>query len=73
MSTAIAINGSGRIGRDFLRFVLGSDDLEIVAINDVTDCATLARLLRHDGTFGPLRASVTEREGALVVVVARSS
>jgi glyceraldehyde 3-phosphate dehydrogenase len=67
MSTAVGINGFGRIGRDFLRFVLDSDELRVVAVNDVTDRATLARLLRYDSTFGPLRALVTEREGAVVV------
>jgi glyceraldehyde 3-phosphate dehydrogenase len=67
MSTSVAINGFGRIGRDYLRFVLGSDDLEVVAINDVADCATLVRLLRYDTTFGPLRASVEDLGDAIVL------
>lgn len=55
MSVRIAINGFGRIGRAVLRAGLGEEDLEFVAINDVTDAGTLAYLLKHDsvhGTFG---------------------
>ena len=54
--TRIGINGFGRIGRDYLRSVLNDGELEVVAINDIADSATLARLLRHDSTFGPLPA-----------------
>src|SRR3954447_13075880 len=73
MTIRVGINGFGRIGRDYLRSVmpadsaeqsassmLGSSDIEVVAINDVTDSATLARLLRHDSTFGPLRREVED-------------
>ncbi|MDT4906328.1 MAG: hypothetical protein QOH52_4344 [Pseudonocardiales bacterium] len=67
MSTKIGINGFGRIGRDYLRFVLASDDLEVVAINDVTDCTTLARLLRYDSTFGPLHRDVEDLGDAIAV------
>jgi glyceraldehyde 3-phosphate dehydrogenase len=67
MSTKIGINGFGRIGRDYLRFALDSDDLEVVAINDVTDSATLARLLRYDSTFGPLRREVDDLGDAIAV------
>ncbi|MDT4926660.1 MAG: hypothetical protein QOG01_4373 [Pseudonocardiales bacterium] len=67
MSTKIGINGFGRIGRDYLRFVLNSDDLDVVAINDVTDSATLARLLRYDSTFGPLRREVDDLGDAIAV------
>jgi glyceraldehyde 3-phosphate dehydrogenase len=67
MSTKIGINGFGRIGRDYLRFVLDSDDLDVVAINDVTDSATLARLLRYDSTFGPLRREVDDLGDAIAV------
>jgi glyceraldehyde 3-phosphate dehydrogenase len=52
MTTRIGINGFGRIGRDYLRFVHAADDVEVVAINDVTNSAALARL-RYDSTFGP--------------------
>jgi glyceraldehyde 3-phosphate dehydrogenase len=67
VTTPIAINGFGRIGRDYLRYVLGSDDLEVVAINDVTDTAALARLLRYDSTFGPLRTAVEDLGDAIAV------
>ncbi len=67
MTTQIGINGFGRIGRDYLRSVLASTDLEVVAINDVTDSATMARLLRYDSTFGPLRREVEDLGDAIVV------
>jgi glyceraldehyde 3-phosphate dehydrogenase len=67
VSTPVAINGFGRIGRDYLRLVLGSDDLEVVAINDIADTATLARLLRYDSTFGPLRTPVEDLGDAIAV------
>jgi glyceraldehyde 3-phosphate dehydrogenase len=69
MSVKIGINGFGRIGRDYLRYVLGSPetDLEVVAINDVTDSATMARLLRYDSTFGPLHRDVEDLGDAIAV------
>jgi glyceraldehyde 3-phosphate dehydrogenase len=54
----IGINGFGRIGRAVLRRAL-STDLDIVAINDITDPAALAHLLKHDSTYGPLDLPVT--------------
>ena len=67
MSVKVGINGFGRIGRDYLRAALDSPEVEVVAINDVTDPATLARLLRFDSTFGPLRREVTDDPDAIVV------
>ncbi|WP_295694770.1 type I glyceraldehyde-3-phosphate dehydrogenase [Lapillicoccus sp.] len=69
MSVKIGINGFGRIGRDYLRYVLGATetDLEVVAINDVTDSATMARLLRYDSTFGPLHRHVEDLGDAIAV------
>ena len=67
MTTRIGINGFGRIGRAYLRYLIGADDLEVVAINDVANSATLARLLRHDSTFGPLRTEVEDLGFALGV------
>lgn len=69
MSVTVGINGFGRIGRDYLRSVLASEhgDLEVVAINDITDSATMARLLRRDSTFGPLRAEVEDLGDAIAV------
>jgi len=69
MSARIGVNGFGRIGRDYLRYVLEAQDtdLEVVAVNDVTDSATMARLLRYDSTFGPLRRDVQDLGEAIVV------
>jgi glyceraldehyde 3-phosphate dehydrogenase len=67
MSTKIGINGFGRIGRDYLRLVSAASDLEVVAINDVTDSATLARLLRYDSTFGPFHHDVEDLGDAIAV------
>ncbi len=67
MSIRIGINGFGRIGRLVHRACLGRDDLEVVAINDVTDAATLAHLFRYDSVHGALAAEVTAKEQALFV------
>jgi len=69
MTARIGINGFGRIGRDYLRYVLAADDTDmaVVAINDVTDSATMARLLRHDSTFGPLHRHVEDLGDAIAV------
>jgi glyceraldehyde 3-phosphate dehydrogenase len=66
-STKVGINGFGRIGRDYLRSVLDRPDIEVVAINDVTDSATMARLLRYDTTFGPLHRVVEDLGDAISV------
>ncbi len=60
MSKRIAINGFGRIGRNFLRVAAlsGPGDLEIVAVNDLTDTKTLAHLLRHDSVHGAFPGQV---------------
>ena len=67
MTIKVGINGFGRIGRDYLRFVIDSPDIDVVAINDVTDAATLARLLRYDSTFGPMNRTIEELGDAIVV------
>jgi glyceraldehyde 3-phosphate dehydrogenase len=67
MSVRIGINGFGRIGRLVLRACLGCNDLEVVAINDVTDAATLAHLFQYDSVHGKLAAEVTAKEQALFV------
>ena len=58
--TRVAINGFGRIGRQTFKALLEryAGDLEIVAVNDLTDNETLAHLLRHDSTYGPLEGEV---------------
>ena len=50
--TKIAINGFGRIGRSAFKIAWERSDLEIVAINDLTDTKTLAYLLKHDSNYG---------------------
>lgn len=59
MSINIAINGFGRIGRNALKIALTKPSVKIVAINDLTDPATLAHLLRYDTNYGPYIESVT--------------
>ena len=68
MSTLIAINGFGRIGRGFLRAAVESGaDLEIVAVNDVADAGTLAHLLTYDSIYGRFPAPYAPRSGILHV------
>ncbi|MEN0102025.1 MAG: glyceraldehyde 3-phosphate dehydrogenase NAD-binding domain-containing protein, partial [Curtobacterium sp.] len=71
--TRIAINGFGRIGRNTLRALLarGGDDLEIVAVNDLTAPETLAHLFRYDSALGPFAGTVEVDGDALVVDGAR--
>jgi glyceraldehyde 3-phosphate dehydrogenase len=67
MTTRIGINGFGRIGRDFLRAVRTRGDLEVVAVNDLTDPRTLAHLLTYDSTFGRMDAEVGYDSSAITV------
>ncbi len=70
MATKIAINGFGRIGRCILRALIerGVTDLEVVAINDLTDPKTLAHLLKYDSVHRTFKAAtVSHAEGAIVV------
>jgi glyceraldehyde 3-phosphate dehydrogenase len=67
VSTRIGINGFGRIGREFLRLVRSSDELEVVAVNDLTDTRTLAHLLTYDSTFGRLNAEVSYDQSSITV------
>jgi glyceraldehyde 3-phosphate dehydrogenase (phosphorylating) len=68
MTTRIAVNGFGRVGRCALRSAFESGaDVEWVGINDVADIATLAHLLRHDTVYGPFPGEVLVREDRLVV------
>jgi glyceraldehyde 3-phosphate dehydrogenase len=63
----VGINGFGRIGRNMFRAALGRSDLQIVAINDLTDSKTLAHLLKHDSLLGTLPAKVEVGDGELIV------
>ncbi|MEZ5043888.1 MAG: type I glyceraldehyde-3-phosphate dehydrogenase [Saprospiraceae bacterium] len=67
MSKKIAINGFGRIGRLTLRNLLKKTDVEIVAINDLTDNATLAHLLKYDSAQGPFEGTVEATDDALII------
>ncbi|QSO54724.1 type I glyceraldehyde-3-phosphate dehydrogenase [Alicyclobacillus curvatus] len=67
MTIKVGINGFGRIGRNVFRAALGRTDMEIVAVNDLTDAKTLAMLLQYDSVHGRLNAEVKAEEGAIVV------
>src|SRR3954451_1260483 len=68
MSTRIAINGFGRIGRGFVRAAVESGaDLKIVAVNDVADAATLAHLLTYDSIYGRFPLAVHVEDDTLHV------
>jgi len=68
MATKIGINGFGRIGRNFLRVARSRNaDLEIVAVNDITDAGTLAHLLKYDSVFGRYSGTVTAEDDAVIV------
>jgi glyceraldehyde 3-phosphate dehydrogenase len=63
----IAINGFGRIGRQFFRDAFGDSDFDIVAVNDLTDTKTLAYLLKYDSAYGRYEKDVKPSEGGFVV------
>jgi glyceraldehyde 3-phosphate dehydrogenase len=54
----IAINGLGRIGRSLLKIILDKEDLEIVAVNDLTDLRTLMHLIKYDSIHGQLKKNI---------------
>jgi glyceraldehyde 3-phosphate dehydrogenase len=58
MAIKVGINGFGRIGRNILRAAMPHDDIDIVAVNDLTDAATLAHLLKYDSILGNLNADI---------------
>ena len=63
----VAINGFGRIGRTAFRILSSRKDIKIVAINDLSDAAALAHLLRFDSNYGLFNASVSSNEDSIVV------
>jgi len=69
MTTKVAINGFGRIGRLVLRGIIesGRTDIEVVGINDLGDAEMNGYLLRRDSVHGPLKADVSAEDGAIVV------
>ncbi|MBE0426311.1 MAG: type I glyceraldehyde-3-phosphate dehydrogenase [Nitrospirae bacterium] len=67
MSLRVAINGFGRIGRNFLRASKGYKEFEIIAINDLTDAKTLAHLLKYDSVHGIFNADIKTGNGSMTV------
>lgn len=68
MTTRVGINGFGRIGRNYFRSILEQGaDIDVVAVNDLTDPKTLAHLLKHDSVLGTLDADVTYTDDAIIV------
>ena len=58
MAVRVGINGFGRIGRNIMRAAMGNREIDFVAVNDLTNAATLAHLLKYDSVLGNLRADV---------------
>jgi glyceraldehyde 3-phosphate dehydrogenase len=68
MGVRVGINGFGRIGRNVFRAARAADDgIEVVAVNDITDAATLAHLLDYDSVFGRYPGTVEAGDGRIVV------
>lgn len=67
MSVKVGINGFGRIGRNVFRVLLADDNIEVVAINDLTDAGTLAHLLKYDSVHGICAAEIEAKEHSIVV------
>ena len=67
MVIRVGINGFGRIGRNLYRAAMDDRDIEIVAVNDITDPETLAHLLKYDSVLGNLKANVSHGEANIKV------
>ena len=67
MAIKVGINGFGRIGRNFFRTSLGNKEIEIAAINDLTDAKTLAHLLKYDSVHGIFDAKVEAKDSSIIV------
>ena len=67
MAVKVGINGFGRIGRNVFRASMGNPDIEIVAVNDITDTKTLAHLLKHDSVLGNLSVDVSAGDAGIEV------
>ena len=63
----VAINGFGRIGRNALKILLERRDVQVVAINDLTDAKTLAHLLKYDSSYGTYDKEVETKENSIVI------
>jgi glyceraldehyde 3-phosphate dehydrogenase len=67
MAIRVGINGFGRIGRNIMRAAMAHDDIDIVAVNDLTDAATLAHLLKYDSILGNLNADIAAKGDRITV------
>jgi glyceraldehyde 3-phosphate dehydrogenase len=67
MAIKVGINGFGRIGRSIVRTWLGDKDIDLVAVNDLTDTKTLAHLLKYDSVMGNLEHNISAGDGTINV------
>ena len=67
MAVKVGINGFGRIGRNIFRAAMGDSEIDIVAVNDITDAECLAHLLKYDSALGILDADVSCTKDGLMV------
>ena len=67
MTVKVGINGFGRIGRNVFRQALNNKEVEIVAINDLTDAEMLAHLLKYDSVHGKLDAEIKVENDDIIV------
>ena len=67
MAVRVGINGFGRIGRNIMRAAMGNKDIDFVAVNDLTNAATLAHLLKYDSVLGNLDHEITSTENGISV------
>ena len=67
MAVKVGINGFGRIGRNIMRAAMGHNDIDFVAVNDLTNAATLAHLLKYDSVLGNLEADVRATSDGITV------
>ncbi|HUF48556.1 MAG TPA: type I glyceraldehyde-3-phosphate dehydrogenase [Vicinamibacterales bacterium] len=67
MAIKVGINGFGRIGRNIMRAAMAHDDIDIVAVNDLTDARTLAHLLKYDSILGNLSATIAATDDQITV------
>lgn len=63
----VAINGFGRIGRVTAKYLIQEENIELVAVNDLTDTITLAHLFKYDSIHGRFNGSVSAQEGSLLI------
>src|SRR5215831_3054623 len=67
MAVKVGINGFGRIGRNIFRTAIGDNDIDFVAVNDITDTKTLAHLLKYDSVLGNLHHEISASANGIKV------